>query len=102
MRRVRHPSKFGSGAISDLQRRVPYMHPSAASIVHEWLSRACDADEQGDTRDLARLLGMVRDKIVFELRWEARATTAWPSRLCCQLAFKRPPNRLGKAAGALF
>ncbi len=54
--------------INTMRRRVPPLHPSAKVIVHEWLD---EADAVNDANEVARLLDLVGDKIVLELRWQA-------------------------------
>jgi hypothetical protein len=54
--------------IDTLRRRVPPIHPCGQMAVHAWLDQAVAADETGDTREVARLLALIRWRIVQELR----------------------------------
>jgi hypothetical protein len=58
--------------IAALRLRGPReIHPMARVIIAEWLDDMQRAAETGDTREVHRLVRMVRDKIADELRWEA-------------------------------
>ncbi len=58
--------------VDALAVRVPReIHPSARVIIGEWLGDMRMAADAGDMREVARLVRMVRAKIVDELRWEA-------------------------------
>jgi hypothetical protein len=57
--------------VEALRDSVPPLHPSAASIVHEWLNLARCASHISDTREVVRLMNLVKEKIAIELHWEA-------------------------------
>jgi hypothetical protein len=48
---------------------TPYIHPSGAAIVREWLGEMQTAAAAGDAGDIARLADLVREKIADEAAW---------------------------------
>jgi hypothetical protein len=57
-------------------RQAPPLHLAAASTIYEWLLEAGAAAERGDAGNVVRLLGLVRGKVVQELRWQAESCAA--------------------------
>jgi len=56
--------------VEDLRASVPYVHPAAQAIIHEWLQEMRDAADQDDAVTFARLARYVADKIKLEIEWQ--------------------------------
>jgi hypothetical protein len=60
--------------IEDLRATVPYVHPAAQAVIHEWLGEMHDAANQDDPVTFARLARLVTKKIEQEIEWQAHCT----------------------------
>jgi hypothetical protein len=59
--------------IEEFRQSIPdVIHPAGAATIQLWFGDMHAAAHEGDLAEVARLTVMIRDKLAFELEWEAK------------------------------
>lgn len=83
--------------LDNVRSQVPPLHPAAECTVYELLAEARDAAERGNDGEVARLLAIVRNKVLLELQSEMEDNAAAAETLGLDAAIEDERRELEQA-----